>query len=188
MAVLRGTSSQDDARRRGRCAGMGAHSPHDQRAGDRDLGGGARTAHRHRVECAGQRVWVRRLLTRGEDGSAVVGSVFSIIFVLVLALGAIEVAFTLYARNTFMAAVHDGARAAVEIDGSPGDARAVARAVIGRGSGDLVDDLRVDTATSTFGDRTRISVTAAGMLRPPGPLPVSISIETTASTSREELR
>ena len=124
---------------------------------------------------------------RRECGSAVVQSVFGMFFVLLLALGAIQVALTLYARNVVMSAVHEGARAAVQIDGSASSARAIAYGVIERTAGNLVEDLRIDVQTSDFSDRHLITVRATGELVAPGPVPVNLPMNVEATTARESL-
>lgn len=127
------------------------------------------------------------LIERPERGSAVVESVFGIFFILLLSLGAVQVALTLYARNVVLAAVHDGARAAVEIGGSEASAHSVARRVVVESAGGLVSDLKIRVERRVIADRYSVSVQAAGTLVAPGPFPIEIPIDARASSLREVL-
>lgn len=130
----------------------------------------------------------RRLLNeRSQQGSAVVESVFGIFFILLLSLGAVQVALTLYARNVVLAAVHDGARAAVEIGGSGESANAVARRVVSESAGGLVRDLTIQVERRAIAERFSVSVRAAGTLVAPGPFPIEIPMNVRASSMREVL-
>ena len=134
-------------------------------------------------------MWERRLLTveRDEVGSAVIESVFGIFVLLFLVLGTIQVALSLYARNVVMAAVHDGARAAIEIGADDAEAAVTAREVVERSAGSLVDDLEVSVMTDVVFDRHRIRVTATGYLEAPGPVPIRFPLKVSSTTTREVL-
>ncbi|MCA1694613.1 MAG: pilus assembly protein, partial [Actinobacteria bacterium] len=75
-----------------------------------------------------------------ERGSAPLEAVLSILFVMLLVLGTIEVSLALYGRNVVAAAAHEGARAALELGRGPDSAAAVARSTVRRASGALVRD------------------------------------------------
>lgn len=120
-----------------------------------------------------------------EHGSAVVESVFAIFLLLFLALGTIQLALTLYARNVVQAAVHDGSRAVVEIGGQGPDADAIVREVIGRSAGGLVDQLKVETSIERTADRLFVHVRAGGSLTAPGPVPIELPITIDSTSSRE---
>lgn len=122
-----------------------------------------------------------------QRGSAVVESLFGIFVLLFLVVGTIQVALTVYARNVVMAAVHDGARAAVEIGASGSDSTRVARDVIRGSAGSLVSDLGVVTETDSSFGRYVVRVVARGRLDVPGPIPVDIPVTVDASSSREIL-
>ena len=122
---------------------------------------------------------------RSEDGSAVVESVFGMLFLMILVIGVVQVALTLYARNVVMAAAHDGARAAVEIGGSSHDATVVARRVIEDSTGSLVDDLEVSASSIASRDRRIVHVRVIGSVSPPGPIPVDVPLSIEATSSRE---
>ena len=124
-------------------------------------------------------------MRRDERGSAVVESLFGIFVLLFLVVGTIQVALTLYARNVLMAAVHDGARAAVEVNAPAAHSSWVARDVIERAAGSLVRDLVVVTETGSSSDRYIVRVIAGGHLEVPGPIPLDIPVEIEASSSRE---
>lgn len=167
---------------------MGADRLDDERSCHCDLGGCARPSRHHRWFGSQQRLRKRRLLTRASQrGSAVVESVFGIFFILLLSLGAVQVALTLYARNVVMGAVHDGARAVVEIGGSGHSAHSVARRIIQQSAGGLVRDLTIHVDRRVIAERYAVSVQAAGTLVAPGPFPVEIPMKVRASSMREVL-
>lgn len=112
-------------------------------------------------------------------------SILGVFMLLLLALGTIQVALTLYARNVVQAAVHDGSRAMVEIRGAGTDANALVRRVIDRSAGGLLDDLQVVTAADEISDRLRVRVRVTGTLRPPGPIPLGLPISVVSTSSRE---
>ena len=120
-----------------------------------------------------------------EQGSAIVESIFGVFILLVLALGAIQVALTLYARNIVMAAVHDAARAVTEIGGGPGDAQIVAERIVRRSAGGLVDELTIDVDATTGADRYVVTVRVAGDLVSPGPVPIDLTLDAHATATRE---
>ncbi|HEY7875371.1 MAG TPA: TadE family protein [Actinomycetota bacterium] len=119
-----------------------------------------------------------------ERGSAVVETVMAAVILMVLVLGAIEVAFALYARNVVAAAAHDGARAAVELGRGRSDAEAVARAVAGRAAGGLLDDLRVTTSVRRLGTSALVRVRVEGRLDAFGPVPLPMTLTSTATVTR----
>src|SRR5688500_14384068 len=96
-----------DTRTGGR-PGLGPHRSDDKRARRSDLGRRARSAHIDHLNRAVVGLWGRRLLTRAraELGSAAIESTFALLFLLVLVLGTIEVAFALYGRNVILSAAH----------------------------------------------------------------------------------
>ena len=133
-------------------------------------------------------MWERGLLKEpGERGSAVVESIFGIFVLLMLSLGAIQVALTLYARNVVMAALHDGARAAIEMGGSIQGAEIVAQRVVLQSAGGLVDDLAIDVRAASSSERYSVTVRATGTLVAPGPVPVDLPLDATATATREDL-
>ena len=128
-------------------------------------------------------MWQRRLLT--ERGSAAVDSILGVIFIMIVALGVIEVALGLYARNTVLAAVHDGARAAVEVGGTSDRADALAMSTIEHSAGGLIHGVEVHTEVTRRAERLILRVFVRGTLDPPGPIPWHQSIFTSATAERE---
>lgn len=108
----------------------------------------------------------------------------AIVMLMVLVVGAIEVAFALYARNVVAAAAHEGARAAAELGRNPRDASALAREAVVRSAGGLVRDLRVATSVQDAGTRARVRVRVSGILKAFGPVPLPIPLTATASVTR----
>jgi Flp pilus assembly protein TadG len=120
-----------------------------------------------------------------ERGSAPVETVFSMLFLMLLVLGTIEVALALYGRNVVASAAHEGARSALEFQGEPSDASQVARQTVQRASGALVRDLRVQVQTQEVGAISYVQVEVRGWLRLAGPVPVPVPVSATATVSRE---
>lgn len=123
--------------------------------------------------------------SRLERGSAVVETIFAIVILLVLALGAIEVAFALYARNVVAASAHEGARAALERGRTPQDAALVARRAVELSAGSLVVGLHVVTQVRRAGGESSVRVRVTGVMRTLGPVPVPIPLSSTATVTRE---
>lgn len=130
----------------------------------------------------------RHRLLNAIDGSAPVEAIFAMALTLLLALGVVQVALTLYARNVVVSAVHEGARAAVELGGDPADATRVARETIARSAGGLVDELAVDVSVVENGDEVELIVQASADLRAVGPLPISVPVDATATAGVETAR
>jgi Flp pilus assembly protein TadG len=119
-----------------------------------------------------------------ERGSAPVETIFAIVFLMLLVLGVLQVAFALYVRNVVASSAHEGARAAIELGRDPASARSIARDVVARSAGGLVRDLDVDTAVGRSSNGSVVRVLVTGSLTPFGPFPISIPFATTAHASR----
>ncbi len=124
-------------------------------------------------------------LLNGERGSAPVESIFAIVMLVVLTLGALQVAFALYARNVLASAAHEGVRAVVERGAVAGDAQTVAAAVVERAAGGLVEDVGVIVSSDARGSRTIVRVHVRGRTSPFGPVPVTLPLSATATSARE---
>ncbi|HEX2058559.1 MAG TPA: TadE/TadG family type IV pilus assembly protein [Actinomycetota bacterium] len=122
-----------------------------------------------------------RLLTE-ERGSAPVESVFAIVLLVLLTLGALQVGFALYARNVVASAAHEGARVLAERGAFAGDAGAVARSVVERAAGGLVEDLRVDVSAAPHGTARVVKVDVRGAAAPFGPVPLTLPLSATATS------
>lgn len=122
-----------------------------------------------------------------DRGSAPVESIFAIVFILLLVLGVIEVAFALYGRNVLMSSAHEGARAAVEYGRSPQEAATIAQDTVRRAAGSLVDDLRVSVAVSEGSGPSIVRVRVQGIVDAFGPVPFPMPVDTTVSATREGL-
>jgi Flp pilus assembly protein TadG len=119
-----------------------------------------------------------------QRGSSTVEAVFSIIFLVLLVLGAIEVSLALYARNVVMTSAHEGARAAVELGTDPASAATIARSTIMRAAGGLVTDLEVTVLTERSDGFRRVRVAVVGRIPPFGPVPVPIPLSATATAAQ----
>lgn len=120
-----------------------------------------------------------------EQGSAAVESIFSMIVIMVLVLGVVEITFTLYARNVIMASAHEGSRAAVELGRTSGEAEAIAIETVRRSTGNLVKDLDVEVMARTIGSQEVITVYVSGSARALGPVPFPIQVTARSTSSRE---
>jgi hypothetical protein len=124
------------------------------------------------------------LLTIPERGSALVESIFAIIFLMLLSLGVAQLALTLYGRNVVIASAHEGARAATELGRTEEEARAIALRTTRSATGSLVDDLEIAVLTEPAGEDALVTVRLKGRLAAIGPVPISIPVEAQASSVR----
>lgn len=123
-------------------------------------------------------------MTVHESGSALVESIFAIVFLMVLTLGVTQLALTLYGRNVVIASAHEGARAATELGRSEQEAEAIALRTTRSATGSLVDDLEIEVLTEPAGEDALITVRLKGRLGAVGPVPISIPVEAQASSLR----
>jgi TadE-like protein len=125
-----------------------------------------------------------RLLTiagRFSDrGAAPLEAIFAIVFLLLLALGVIEVALALYGRKVAISSAHEGARAAIELGRSPQEGAVMAERTVQRAAGHLVDDLRVSVSTERSGLDEVVLVHVSGRLAAPGPIPLPLAVDVVA--------
>jgi hypothetical protein len=124
------------------------------------------------------------LLTAPERGSALVESIFAIVFLMILSLGVAQLALTLYGRNVVIASAHEGARAATELGRSVEEAEAIALRTTRSATGSLVDDLEIEVVTEPVGEDALITVRLHGRLAAVGPVPITIPVEAQASSVR----
>ena len=122
-----------------------------------------------------------------ERGSATIESIFAIVILMLLTLGALQVAFVLYARNVVMSAAHEGVRVAVERGVPAGEAAPVVRSVVERSAGGLVSDVRVEAVATPLGSSETLGVRVSGTISAFGPIPVHLPVTATATSTRERL-
>jgi hypothetical protein len=103
-----------------------------------------------------------------------------------MVFGLIQVAFVLYGRNVVISSAHEGARAAVEIGRDATDAAVVAESTVRGAAGGLVDNLDVDVSITHSGERAIVSVSVSGSLDAFGPVPVSIPVDVSATSVKDE--
>jgi Flp pilus assembly protein TadG len=111
---------------------------------------------------------------------------FAIVLLMLLTLGVIQVALTLYARNVVAASAHEGARMAIERGRTPEEAAVIARDVVARSTGRLVEKLSVDVSTVQRAGVRLITVRVRGMLRNLGPVPMPIPLSSVAHAEMDE--
>ena len=120
-------------------------------------------------------------LTTPEKGAAPIEATFAIVLLMLLALGVIQVALVLYARNIVAASAHEGARTAIERGSTEADAAVIARDVVRRATGALVDDLDIDVDSIQRGDELTVVVRVSGVVTDLGPLPIPIPLSSLAT-------
>lgn len=123
-------------------------------------------------------------MTTAERGSALVESIFAIVFLMLLSLGAAQLALTLYGRNVVIASAHEGARAATELGRSEQEAEAIALRTTRSATGSLVDDLEIEVLTEPVGEDDLITVRLRGRLAAVGPVPITVPVEVQATSLR----
>ena len=170
---------------------MGAYRADDERPGRSDLDGCARPAGGYCRKRARYGVRKRRLLAparveRAQQGSALLESIFALLLLLMLVLGAIQVAFVLYARNVVAASAHEGARAAVELGRGAEDASMVASEVVRSSAGGLVEQMEVAVSVQALGDLSIVRVRLTGRLKSFGVVPIRIPVGSVATSVRRE--
>ena len=177
---------------------MGAYRAYDERTCGSGMDGRARPACGHCRERARYGVRKRRLLAPSRSarapqtlrdwaqGSAVLESIFALLLLLILVLGAIQVTFVLYARNVVAASAHEGARAAVELGRNANDARIVASDVVRSSAGGLVEQMQVAVSVQSVGDLSIVRVRVIGRLKSFGVVPVRIPVNSVATSIRRE--
>lgn len=121
------------------------------------------------------------------SGSATIESVYAIVAIMVLVIGAVQVALSLYARNVVLSSAHEGARAAIESGRGPGDAAEIARWMVERSAGSAVDILSVDTTERVTADEYQVDVSVRAEIAPLGPIPLTIPVSARASAGRPAL-
>jgi len=122
-----------------------------------------------------------------EVGSAPLHAVFGIAIMMILTLGAIQVALAVYSGNVVRASAHEAARAAIEVDGSPDDARRAAAEVLRRSARNLVDDASISIARRDRGAGSVVIVEVRARHKTPGLVPLTFPIRARASALVEEL-
>ncbi len=153
------------------------------------MGGCARPARNDRLVGTLYRMWSGWLLkhpTLGERGAAPAEMTFAIVLLMTLALGVMQVAFALYARNVIAASAHEGARAALERGRTRAEAASIARAVVSRATGRLIEDLAVDVAAVGTAQRRTVIVRVKGIVTDFGPVPLPIVLSSTATAHMDE--
>jgi hypothetical protein len=120
----------------------------------------------------------------GDVGSASVDLIASLVLLIALTLGGIQLGLTLHARNVLMAAVHDGARRGVELGSSNADAVEIATRFVDDAAGGLVSDPHISARTHSDVDEFVIELHLDAHIDVPGPVPIKIPFSTNATASR----
>lgn len=122
-----------------------------------------------------------------QDGSAPLDAVFGIVILMLLALGTMQIALTLYAHNAVRASAYEAARAAAEIGATGAHARSVALQTVAGTAGGLVEGIRISLSRRAAPEGPVVFVEITGRQRAIGPIPLAFPIDVTASSLVEEL-
>ena len=120
-----------------------------------------------------------------QRGAAPLDAVIGITLLMVLSLGAIQVALTVYAYNAATTSAYEAARAAAELGAAPSDARSVAERMVATTAGGLIDDPRVSVSIERAVEGPVVRVGVLGRQRALGPIPVSFPIRAEATALLE---
>lgn len=112
-----------------------------------------------------------------ERGSTLVETIVGMSLLLVIAIGTIQVATLLYARNVIRSSAHEIARAAIERGVARTDAVEFGGRLLGDSLGGMIDDLQVDVDSAGTGAQRIVTAHVATVVQPVGPLPISVPVE-----------
>lgn len=115
-------------------------------------------------------------MDRAENGSTLVESVFGLLFLMTLMLGAVQVVFTIYSRNVVQASAHEGARVAIERGATDRATASAVHATVAQAAAGLLSGLDVSVERTQVVGGELVTVTVAGLLRSAGPVPVKIPV------------
>ncbi len=111
-----------------------------------------------------------------ERGSLPLESVIGIVFLMMLALGSIQVTLLLFAGNVVKASAHEAARAAIEIGADEQAAATVARDSVRRSVGGLVEDLEVSLERAPAPQGALVAVDVRATVSLMGPVPFTFPL------------
>lgn len=120
-----------------------------------------------------------------QRGAAPLDAVVAIGLLMILSLGAIQVALTVYAHNAVSASAYEGARVAAEIGTSMSDAHEVAAQMVQTSVGGMVEDARISVSTTRTPEGELVRVAVIGRQRAFGPIPVRLPVSAEATSLRE---
>lgn len=118
-------------------------------------------------------------------GAAPLDAIVGTVILMLIALGAIQVALVVYAQNAVRASAYEAARVAAEVGGSGERAQVVAARALTQTAGKLVDRIRisVDHRAALEGPVVRVEISARQ--RAIGPIPISLPIRASATALLE---
>lgn len=120
-----------------------------------------------------------------QRGVAPLDAIVAIGLLMILSLGTIQVALTVYARNAISASAYEGARAAAELGSRTTRAHDVAAQMVRTTVGGLLEDVRVSVVTARAPEGELVRVVVAGRQRAFGPIPVRVPVKAEATAVRE---
>jgi Flp pilus assembly protein TadG len=120
-----------------------------------------------------------------QRGAAPVESIFAIVLLMVLVLGAIQVGLSLYGRNLVHAAAHEAARAGIERGASTSEAASIARSMIQTAGGRLVRGLAVEIDARELERVRTVRVRLTGTIDVVGPIPIPVPVDARATATSE---
>lgn len=120
-----------------------------------------------------------------QKGAAPLDAVIAIALLMLLSLGVIQIALTVYAHNAVSASAYEGARAAAELGTTASTAQAVAERMVRTTVGGLIEDLRVSVSTMRVPEGDLVRVAVIGRQHSLGPIPVVFPVRATATSVAE---
>lgn len=123
-----------------------------------------------------------------DGGSAPLDAIVGTMILMLIALGAIQVALAVYARNAVRSSAYEAARVAAEVGGSGREAEVIAARAVTRSAGKLVERVRISVARRRSPEGAVLRVEISARQRPIGPIPISLPIRVSASSLLEDPR
>lgn len=117
---------------------------------------------------------------RSQRGAVVLESIFAVALLMIVALGVIQIALLLFARNMVQASAHEAARAAIERGLAPDAASETARRVATASMGSMARRLDIATERRRIGTQEVVTVRVTAILEPAGPIPIAPAVVATA--------
>ena len=111
-----------------------------------------------------------------ESGTTLVETIVGITLLMVVAVGIIQVALLLYARNVIRSSAHEVARSAIERGVAEAEATAMGATLVRESLGTIVDDVQVQVDARDIGSHRLVAARVDAVLHPPGVLPIEVPV------------
>lgn len=105
-----------------------------------------------------------------------VETVVGMSLLMVIAIGTIQIATLLYARNVIRSSAHEITRVAVERGAAESDAVAFGHGLVRDSLGRMLEDLDVEVTSTNAGTQRIVTAYIEAVVEPAGPLPVTVPV------------